>query len=161
MISPMSGSVPPPTVWIEEQHRDQLIITEHPVDQGASVSDHAFKRPAEVTLRLGWNGESIQDIQATYALLLQLQSSRTLFDLYTGKRSYINMLIADLAVQTDERTEYVLMATARCREVLLVNTMTVTAGAGTNLGTGTLQPGTSANTSVAPFTVDSNLTPGT
>lgn len=40
---------------IEERHSDQLEITEHPVEQGASIADHAFKRPAEVVLQLGWS----------------------------------------------------------------------------------------------------------
>lgn len=40
---------------IEEQHHDQLEITQHPVEQGASVADHAFRRPAEVILTLGWS----------------------------------------------------------------------------------------------------------
>lgn len=40
---------------IEERHSDVLEITEHPVEQGAAIADHAFKRPAEVTLTLGWS----------------------------------------------------------------------------------------------------------
>src|SRR6516165_2153430 len=30
-------------VWISEQERDELHITEHPVEQGAPISDHAYK----------------------------------------------------------------------------------------------------------------------
>lgn len=40
---------------IEERHTDFLEVTEHPVEQGASIADHAFKRPAEIVLRLGWS----------------------------------------------------------------------------------------------------------
>lgn len=42
-------------VVIEESHHDELEITDHPVQQGAMISDHAFKRPAELTLSLGWS----------------------------------------------------------------------------------------------------------
>ena len=46
---------------VEEHHRDELEITEHPVEQGAAISDHAFKRPAEVTLVLGWSNSPSSD----------------------------------------------------------------------------------------------------
>lgn len=40
---------------IEEQHTDELEITDHPIQQGAVITDHAFKRPAELVLKLGWS----------------------------------------------------------------------------------------------------------
>jgi hypothetical protein len=40
---------------VEEQHHDELEITDHPVEQGAMITDHAYKRPAEVKLKLGWS----------------------------------------------------------------------------------------------------------
>lgn len=40
---------------IEEIHRDDLEITDHPVEFGAAVSDHAFKRAAEVIIRCAWS----------------------------------------------------------------------------------------------------------
>ena len=46
----MTGYVP-----IIEEHRDELVITEHPVEQGAAITDHAYKLPAMLTLRLGWS----------------------------------------------------------------------------------------------------------
>ncbi len=42
-------------VTLEEIHRDELEITEHPVERGAAISDHAYKRPAEVIIRCGWS----------------------------------------------------------------------------------------------------------
>lgn len=46
----LTGYVP-----IVEEHRDELTITEHPVEQGSAITDHAFKLPAMLTLRLGWS----------------------------------------------------------------------------------------------------------
>lgn len=40
---------------LEEIHRDDLEITEHPVEMGAPIADHAFKRPAEVIIRCAWS----------------------------------------------------------------------------------------------------------
>ena len=41
--------------WIEEHYTDELEVTNHPVAYGASISDHAYKLPPEVTLKLGWS----------------------------------------------------------------------------------------------------------
>ena len=40
---------------IEEKHDDELEITNHPIEQGAAIQDHAFLRSSRVTLRLGWS----------------------------------------------------------------------------------------------------------
>jgi hypothetical protein len=40
---------------LEEVHRDDLEISEHPIEQGASIADHAFKRPAEVIIKCAWS----------------------------------------------------------------------------------------------------------
>lgn len=42
-------------VTIEERHVDELDITDHPVERGATISDHAFKRPSEVVIRCAWS----------------------------------------------------------------------------------------------------------
>jgi hypothetical protein len=166
-FQPMQGSfVTQPTVWVEERLDDTLVITDHPVEQGATISDHAYKRPAEVTLRLGWRGESQTELQSIYQGFLQLQAESILFDLYTGKRHYFNMLVSHISVATNERTENILDGTIHCRQVILVSTTAVnvpvqnqsnpqaTAGA-TDMGTNNLQDG--KNFVVVPDA----LTPGT
>ena len=40
---------------VEEIHNDELDITDHPVENGTTISDHAFKRPEKVTIRCGWS----------------------------------------------------------------------------------------------------------
>ncbi len=42
-------------VTLEESHRDELNITEHPVESGAAIADHAYRRPAELTIRCAWS----------------------------------------------------------------------------------------------------------
>lgn len=46
---------------VEENHLDQMELTEHPVEIGAPIADHAFKRPAEVTLHLAWSNSPNKD----------------------------------------------------------------------------------------------------
>lgn len=132
-----------PDVTIEETHRDELTITEHPVEQGANVADHAFKQPAEIIARYGWTnssatlasgvagllgntGGSGPDVAEVYQTLLTLQESRQPFDVITGKRIYSNMLIRSLQVHTDASTENCLMVTAVMRQIILVDTQTTT-----------------------------------
>ena len=158
-------------VVLEEHHHDELEITDHPIEQGAAITDHAFKRPAEVTLHLGWsnspssNGSlanaalgfaaaqsgavrqvsnvlgvvkaatSIQSLLSgnevdqsiyIYKQLLELQSSRATFDLYTGKRVYTDMLCKSLTTETDAKSANSMVVTMVCRQILRVNTQTVT-----------------------------------
>lgn len=126
-----------PDVAVEEIHSDDLIITEHPVEQGAAISDHAFKKPAEVSLRYGWSDSSAIintlfggrtiSVQEVYNKLLTLQESREPFDLITGKRAYNNMLIVSLKVETNIMTNDVLYVSAICRQVIIVPTFLTTA----------------------------------
>ena len=104
----------------EEEHRDQLFITEHPVEVGASVSDHAYKRPSEVQMRISWSNSSHGDpffVQSIYDSLLRLQSDRIPFNLYTGKRVYFNMLLGVLGVKTDPENEFSLRVEANMHQI--------------------------------------------
>jgi hypothetical protein len=47
---------------LEEIHYDEVQITDHPVEQGAQISDHAFNRPAEVVIRAGWSNSGLQSV---------------------------------------------------------------------------------------------------
>lgn len=40
---------------VEEHHDDELEITEHPIEEGAVISDHAFMRPSRVIIRCAWS----------------------------------------------------------------------------------------------------------
>jgi len=117
-------------VVVEEQHEDTLEITEHPVEHGANISDHAFMKPASVTIRAGVSdgSGSIAGEKAgvsVYEALQTLQKAREPFDIITGKRKYRNMLIETLSVLTDADSENALVVTADCREVIIVKTQTV------------------------------------
>lgn len=130
-----------PDVVIEEQHSDTLTITDHPVEQGAPITDHAFKNPAELTMRVGWSTSSLalggvlrgiragtllqgklSTVRDVYDALLKLQASRQPFDVSTGKRLYKSMLIKSLSVATDGASENALMCTVGLRQVVIVQT---------------------------------------
>ena len=130
-----------PSVVISEKHSDTLEITEHPVETGAPVSDHAYKRPSEVVMEVGSSGGgSLLDFidtsslgltlglspRETYQQILDLQASRIPFDVVTGKRLYSNMLIRAIEVTTDRTSENVLMAVLTLREVIITQTQQIT-----------------------------------
>ena len=114
-----------PNVAVEEMGSDVLRITDHPCEVGATISDHAFKMPVEITMRCGWSDSSggFEGYSAAvYQSLLQLQASRTPFNVSTGKRFYQNMLIGGIHTMNDETTEHALVATVACREVIITST---------------------------------------
>jgi hypothetical protein len=121
-----------PDVVVEESHEDELQITEHPVEQGAAISDHAYKKPATITIRGGVSDASAENTGGErrsvdfYNKLLELQKSREPFDVVTGKRLYSNMLLQTLSTITDNVSEYALNFTAACREIIVVTTRTTT-----------------------------------
>ncbi|PNM24239.1 hypothetical protein A6J66_008570 [Yersinia enterocolitica] len=129
-----------PSVIISEKHQDALEITEHPVEVGAAVNDHAYKRAAEVTMEVGFaGGGSLLDFVDTstiglslgkspeevYQELRELQESREPFDVITGKRKYSNMLIRGIEVTTDKTSENVLMCVLTLREVIMSQTESI------------------------------------
>ncbi|CVH64008.1 hypothetical protein V3510_002768 [Serratia marcescens] len=139
-----------PSVAISEKHNDTLEITEHPVErptaEGAGfISDHAYRRPSEVTMELGFagGGSLLDGVDTTqmfdlnsglslgdsprdvYQKLLNLQRDRRPFDVTTGKRLYQNMLIKSLDVTTDKISENVLMCVLTLREVIITQTYTI------------------------------------
>ena len=48
-----------PDVILEEHTQDTLVITDHPVEYGATISDHAYKAPVELMMRVGYTPQSI------------------------------------------------------------------------------------------------------
>ena len=178
-------------ITVEEKHLDEMEITDHPIEQGAPVTDHVYRRPATLTLRCSWSnsisastgllggigqalsqklsgalqnaatagaqraiggsalgnlatgklgalvgdklssfgvsvnsgkGKGTSAVQDVYQQLLKLLNDAVPFDVYTGKRTYKQMLISSLSVETDVRTENSLMATINCRQLIIVQT---------------------------------------
>ncbi len=123
-----------PNVTIEEHHSDEIEITQHPVEQGSPVADHAYKRPMRLLMSVGWSNSSallnlVQgsgDIKDIYQQLLSLQSSLQPFSISTGKRSYSNMLLRRISVNTNKESENALLAELEFEQVILVSTQTST-----------------------------------
>jgi hypothetical protein len=123
---------------VEEIYSDSVEVTQHPVESGADISDHAFKRPMELVLRSGWSNSSDLSLlnlpsQATftggsmvnadyisgvYSALLALQESRQPLVVVSGLRRYDAMVITDLEVRRDTTTANALMLVAYCKQII-------------------------------------------
>lgn len=129
------GGLIPMTV-MAEHHTDRLQLSEHPLEKGANIADHAIKLPAVVMLEYKWSNSprgsvfsSAQPTQMTvqevYAKLLELQSTFTLLDVYTGKRRYQSMILLEVTQTTDKENENALSVTITCQQVLFATTQTI------------------------------------
>lgn len=113
------------SVTLEEVGSDELEITQHPVQQGASITDHAYVKPSVLNLKVLWNDDDAP-LAETYRNLLKLQSSREPFDVVTGKREYSNMLMKTLGVTTDVNTENILSISMSLQEIFITALEVVT-----------------------------------
>ena len=129
---------------IEEVFTDSIQVTEHPVELGASVADHAYVRPVELVMRCAFSNSTdtaVSTIAAlltggsmarstpvddAYSQLLALQQSLTPFAVVTSRRKFDNMLITSLATTTDARNTNALLVTVNMRQIFIVNTQATT-----------------------------------
>lgn len=143
-IEPLDGGdAIVPDVTISEVHDDEVTVTQHPVDTGAAISDHAIVQPASVTCVFGWSDSSralnsaldgsilkgMQTSKDVYDRLVELKNQRTLLRLSTGKRKYPSVVITKLKVSTTVDTESAAIIEVTFQEVFLVEAKTVSLAA--------------------------------
>lgn len=120
-------------VVVNEQTTDTLTITKQPVQQGASVTDHAYMEPTQFSHTIYFAAAGFENVLSggnglaqVYQQLLSLQSSATPFDIVTPKRIYHNMLVTALAMTTDKNTENCLAIHASYQQVIFVPILATT-----------------------------------
>jgi hypothetical protein len=146
-------------------HSQKIRKTEHPVQSGANISDHAFILPAELVLDIGisdamdayynpttWVGNSSKSV-AAYQTLLALQGARIPLTVTTRLRTYNNMLIEDLPAEETVKTFKALRGRVVFGQIFVstigqpTNSARMQDTSGTNLGSSTTQPPTPAQNS--------------
>lgn len=118
------------------QHDTNLTITESPVQTGASISDHAYMEPKELTFDIGMSdvmksiivgqfsdGQS-RSVSA-YKVLRTLQEQRIPCQVVTRLGVYQNMLVETISAQDDNTTHSGLKATVTMKEILVVAVETI------------------------------------
>ncbi len=130
-------------ITVSEKHEDDVEITEHPVEIGTQIADHAYLLPSSVTIQCGWSASpastlvgdlfnkvtgapanTLSSPREVYQKLLDMRAKFELLTVLTGKRTYKNMLIKSLQVVTDRDSENTLIVTAVLREIVMVSTQT-------------------------------------
>ncbi len=123
--------------YLNINHESSLAITEHPIQDGASISDHAYMEPQQVTFEIGmsdvmndisgfdkFNADNSRSVSA-YKMLRRLQEERIPINIVTRLWTYNNMLIETISVPDDKNTAYGLKATITLKEIFVVNVTTV------------------------------------
>lgn len=114
-----------PDVTVAEVHQDAVAITDHPVEVGATVSDHAFVLPERCEMRIGYSDSTAGYVgysREQYDAILALMSKREPFSVFTAKRLYSSMLVETVVTETDGKTAYAAMIIVRLRKVNIVST---------------------------------------
>lgn len=112
-------------VVLSENSTDQLEVTSNPVQTGGVISDHAYLKPAELTISFVCNDKT-NELWRTYEILREMQAKREPSQVVTGKRFYENMLIKSLQVATDKTTENILSVTCDLIEVKMADAQATT-----------------------------------
>jgi len=115
----------PVSIITEEQHVNELGITNLPVEFGADITDHAYIQPKKVTLT-GMVATGARGIvgsfitAAAYQAILDYQKQRVPFTLVTGLSVDNNMLIESVSVPRTTENRGVLEFTMKLKQVLIV-----------------------------------------
>ena len=147
---------------IQVEHQQQLRTTDHPVQTGASISDHAYLEPARLVLDVGmsdamdayfnpstWQGTPSKSVSA-YQTMLALQFSRIPLQITTRLRTYQNMVVEGLTPTDTYRQFSGLRMRVELRQIFLAQISQPTQSARpqetnqTNLGNVDTQPPSAA-----------------
>lgn len=141
--------------FLEVGLSSDLEITSNPVETGASIADHAYVKPREITMSImmsdvhqslipgqfdgGWS-RSVKALD----LLRELQASRVPFSILCRFGLFDNMLISSISASDDADTYQALRAQVKLVEIPMarVKTVQISAASQTTIATemGKLQP---------------------
>ena len=156
-------------------HYTRLQITDHPVQSGASITDHAYAVPARVVLEVGMSDAMSSYTQGQYAsnasksvsayqTFVTLQQGRQPLTLTTHLQTYQNMLIEEIRAADTKETVAGLKMTIVFRQIIIAQVSTQQAqsarpNSSNSTSPGTEQPGTVSPSTVGQHTTPSNSTP--
>ena len=113
-------------------HNSNVMVTEHPVQSGASIADHSFMEQDEVQIEIGMtdtaisvNGPSESRSVNAYAQLYSLMAAREPITLITRLKTYRNMLITSISAPDDYHTMNALKANIYFKQINIVSVSTV------------------------------------
>jgi hypothetical protein len=125
---------------IRTEHTSTLKMTEHPVQTGANIVDHAYMEPAMLVMEIGMSDAMDSMVQgqftsrytksvSAYQVLLDLQKARLPLQVLTRLNLYQNMLIEEITAPDDFKTQFGLRCTVTMKEIFVVEVSTTTVSA--------------------------------
>lgn len=117
IISRDIGGIPIDVI-VSEEANSETEIPEHPVEKGAKVSDHAWRKPEIINLEAA-NADAAQ---AGYPALRRVQDAAEPFDFLSGWTLHKNMLIQTLTPRRDVETGQIFSFSCTLKEVIIVQT---------------------------------------
>lgn len=119
--------------WLRLQHNTSLTITEHPVETGVAIADHAFSDFKRFSFDIGMSNvlQSVFANTATanddrsvqkYRDLVRLQNQKTFVELYSKYNTYSNILIQRVDVADDYTTKNAMKATIQLVQIIVAST---------------------------------------
>jgi len=122
--------------FLRVDHTSKLTITEHPIQVGAAITDHAYMEPAELVMEIGMSDAATSLVNGQFAngwsrsvkayeVLAELQKQRIPIQVVTRLKVYQNMLIETISVPDDYKTLYSLKVTVSLREIMVATVKTV------------------------------------
>lgn len=122
--------------FLTVSHSIETEITEHPVETGAAIVDHAYVKPATLEMEIMMSdahqsfvpnqfvGKYPRHVEA-WNLLKQLQADRIPLSVFTKLGQYDNMLIKKISAEDDSDTFNSLKATVTLQEIPMARVKTV------------------------------------
>lgn len=123
--------------FLKESHVGSVRVTEHPVQSGANISDHAYNLPDKLTIEILMSdvmdtvianqfyneGPKTKSISA-YEVLRQLKEKRQPLKVRTRLYYYENMLIENMTTNDDFKTGESLRCTVMMRQIMMASVST-------------------------------------
>ena len=102
-------------VVISETATEGMEVPEHPVEKGAKISDHAWRKPTTLKMEI-----AAGDVMGTYEALFNLMKQAEPFDIVSGFALHQNMLLTGIEATRDQEYGRILKASAELKEVIIV-----------------------------------------
>lgn len=130
---------------VSESHKDEVEITDHPVETGSTISDHIRKRPISLSLEgivtntpVVFLASLMADspvendfipspdrVTRAYQELRRIQEEGEIVDVVTSLREYKNLAIESLSVSRSAETGNALNVSISLREIVLAKSLSI------------------------------------
>lgn len=122
--------------FMSVSHNIETQITENPVETGAAIVDHAYVKPAVVTMKIAMSDVHDSFVKGQFSggwsrsttawnILKKLQSDRIPMSIFTRLGQYNNMIIKSLSASDDSDTIYSLNADVVLQQIPVARVRTL------------------------------------